>query len=187
MFDPASVRIIGPVAAHAESFWAALLRDGYSPMAIGAEWIGITVYVAPQRELDIRLLDLPKTSNIPAAAMVSCELSSPVADPVVMLLALQRRMGVETTVESLKAERVAIHFRTGVDGRPRVISKNDTAAIVKAITEGELRTVTTESAFGYARMKFSRTRLARLDADGQPIRHGRQMVEGPNDAGEGPN
>lgn len=33
MFDPASVRVRGPLRAHAEGFWAELLRQGYAPLS----------------------------------------------------------------------------------------------------------------------------------------------------------
>jgi len=35
MFDPASVRIRGPLGAHVEGFWEDLLRQGYSPLSAG--------------------------------------------------------------------------------------------------------------------------------------------------------
>lgn len=33
MFDPASVRVRGPLQAHVEGFWAELLRQGYAPLS----------------------------------------------------------------------------------------------------------------------------------------------------------
>jgi len=35
MFDPASVRVQGPLRAHMEGFWAELLRVGYAPLSAG--------------------------------------------------------------------------------------------------------------------------------------------------------
>ncbi len=35
MFDPASVRVRGPLQAHVEEFWAELLRQGYAPLSAG--------------------------------------------------------------------------------------------------------------------------------------------------------
>lgn len=35
MFDPASVRVRGPLATHVQGFWSALLREGYSPLTAG--------------------------------------------------------------------------------------------------------------------------------------------------------
>jgi integrase/recombinase XerD len=67
MFDPASVRVRGPLQAHAEGFWADLLAQGYAPLS-ARDLLQLTAHLG--RWLDSERLALADVSDEVIAAFL---------------------------------------------------------------------------------------------------------------------